>query len=58
MKAKRFQITKGATVGIIVHDKGNTKRESGTVESVSADGAWLKLADGSSVEIFFEQAAE
>lgn len=57
MKAAKFNVKKGQTLGVIVrNEKGaSVERQTATVRSISADGVELVLSNGAVVELFLSQ---
>jgi len=59
MKATRFNVKKGQTLGVIVfNEKGaSVERQTATVRNISAEGVELVLSNGAVVELFLSQEA-
>ena len=59
MKATKFNVKKGQTLGVIVfNEKGaSVERQTATVRKISAEGVELVLSNGAIVELFLEQEA-
>lgn len=59
MKAAKFSVKKGQSIGVIVfNEKGvSVERQTATVRQISAEGVELVLSNGAVVELFLSQEA-